>query len=172
MYNFVGCLGVEFVQFQGLLLEASGDLFYQISLREMTLSGSYSFTPNGPLPVFSLTVGVDDVAKVAGIWRFRVPRPSGQEMGHISNRHVIPNQVFVVFKGNFHNCLFVEHHVYILFVGVRLCIFLWVLVFLYVWMRLFFFLFIQCLYITDMLILKILLLIQTSYPSAFLRGNK
>ena len=38
------------------------------------------------LLVFSLTVGVDDVAKVAGIWRLRVPRPSGQEMGHISNQ--------------------------------------------------------------------------------------
>ena len=37
MYNFVGCLGVEFVQFQGLLLEARGDLFYQFNLRELTL---------------------------------------------------------------------------------------------------------------------------------------
>ena len=102
MYNFVGCLGVEFVQFQGLLLEASGDLFYQFSLRELTLSVSYWFKPNRPQAVFSLTVRVDDMAKVTGIWRLRVPRPSGQEMGHISNRHVIPNQVLVVFKGNFH----------------------------------------------------------------------
>ena len=67
-----------------------------------TLSSPYRFKPNRPLPVFSLTVGVDDIAKVAGIWNLRVPRPSGQETGHISNRHVIPNQVLVVFKGNFH----------------------------------------------------------------------
>ena len=33
MYDFVGCLGVEFVQFQGLHLEASDDLFYQFSLK-------------------------------------------------------------------------------------------------------------------------------------------
>ena len=102
MYNFVGCHGVEFVQFQGLLLEASGDLFYQFSLNELTLSGPYRFKPNRPLAVFSLTVGVDDVARVTGILRLRVLRPPGQEMGHISNRHAIPNQVLVVFKGNFH----------------------------------------------------------------------
>ena len=102
MYNFVGCLGVEFVQFQDLLQEPSGDLFYQFSLRELTLSGPYRFKSNRPLAVFSLTVGVNDMTKVTGIWRLRVPRPSGQEMGHISNRHVIPNQVRVVFKGNFH----------------------------------------------------------------------
>ena len=63
----MGCLGVEFVQFQGLLLEASGDLFYQFSLRELTLSGPYRFKPNQPLAVFSLTVEVEDVAKVTGI---------------------------------------------------------------------------------------------------------
>ena len=99
----MGCLGVEFVQFQGLLPEASSDLIYQFSLRELTLSGSYRFKPNRPLAVFLLTVRVDDVAKVTGIWRPRVPMPSVQEIGHISNRHVIPNQVLVVFKGNFHN---------------------------------------------------------------------
>ena len=106
MYNFVGCLRVEFVQFQGLLLEASGDLFYQFSLRKLTLSDLYRHKPNRPLAVFSLTVGVEDVAKVTGILRLNVPRPSGQEMGHISNRHVIPNQVLVVFKGNFTNYYF------------------------------------------------------------------
>ena len=97
----MGCLGVEFVQFQGLLLDASGDLFYQFSLRELTLLGPYKFKPNRPLTVFSLTVGVNGMVKFTGIWRLRVPRPSGQEMGHISNRHVFPNQVLVVFKGNF-----------------------------------------------------------------------
>ena len=102
------CLGVEFVQFQGLPLEVSGDLFYQFSLGQMILSGPYSFKPNQPLPVFSLTVGVDDVTKVTGIWRLRVSRPAGQELGHISNRYVIPNQVLVVFKGNFHSSTLCE----------------------------------------------------------------
>ena len=58
MYNFVGCPGVEFVQFQGLLLDAGGDLFYQFSLKELTLLGPYRFKPNRPLAVFSITVVV------------------------------------------------------------------------------------------------------------------
>ena len=101
MYNFVGCLRVEFVQFQGLLLEASGDLFYQFSLREFTLSGPHKLKPNRPLTVLSLTVGIDDVAKFTGIWRLRVPRSSRPEMEHISNRHVIPDQVLEVLKRYF-----------------------------------------------------------------------
>ena len=78
-YNFVGCLGVELVHFQGLLLEASGDLFFH-----------YSLKPNRPLAVFPFTVGVNYDAKFEGIRRLKVWR-------QISNLHVFQYQDFVVF---------------------------------------------------------------------------
>ena len=56
---FVDCLGFELVHFQGLLSEASGDLFFHYSLRGLTISGPLILKPNRPLAVFPLTVGVN-----------------------------------------------------------------------------------------------------------------
>ena len=94
MYNFVGCIGVEFVQFHGLLQETSDDLFSNYSLREFTLSGPFTLKANRPLAVFSLTVGVNHEAKFAGIRRLKVWR-------HISGLHMFQHQDLVVFLRKF-----------------------------------------------------------------------
>ncbi len=98
MYNFEGCLGVEFV------LKASGDLFFHYSLRELALSGPFMLKPNRPLAVFPLTVGVNQEAKFAGIRRLKVWRHiSFLDIG--TSLHVFQYQDLVVFffLGNFHN---------------------------------------------------------------------
>ena len=86
----MGCLEVELVHFQGLLLEASGDLFFHYSLRELTLSGPFTLKPNCPLTVFSFTVGVNHEAKFTGIRHLKVWR-------HISSLHVFQYQDLMVF---------------------------------------------------------------------------
>ena len=86
----MGCLGVELVDFQGLLLEASGDLFFHYSLRELTLSGPFTLKPTRPLAVFSLTVQINHEAKLAGIRRLKVLR-------YISILHVFQYQDLAVF---------------------------------------------------------------------------
>ena len=90
MYNFEGCLGVEIVHFQGLLLEANDDLFFHYSLREFTLSGRFTLKPNCPLAVFLLTVDVNHETKFAGNRRLKVWR-------HISSLHVFQYQDLLVF---------------------------------------------------------------------------
>ena len=90
IYNFEGCLGVEILHFQGLLLEASGDLFFHYSLRELNFSGPITLKPNCPLAVFPLTVVVNHVTKFAGIRRLKVWR-------HISSLPVFQYQDLVVF---------------------------------------------------------------------------
>ena len=86
----MGCLGFELVHFQGLLLEASGDLFFHYSVRELTLSSPFTLKPNRPQAVFPLTVGVNHEARIAGIRRFIVWR-------QISSLHVFQYQDLVVF---------------------------------------------------------------------------
>ena len=69
-YNFMGCFGVEFVQFQCLLLEASGDLFFYYSLR------AFQVKAEPTTACFLISSGSQSRGKVHGN-----PAPQSQEWG-------------------------------------------------------------------------------------------